>query len=391
MKMSKVISLISRKKEERQANIFITGQKGSGVSSVASAFAGIKPESDPLSTNGIQNWFFQKGRYNCNLTEMGNQDRQLKWGDFVGESHALVYVVDSMEGTNFEKDRKNLANLARMEGVWFRSLLIVFNKYGEKGSLRKSELKGLVGFRDVRRRWHGMVKIVTTRATSFNKFRPIGIWKGIRFLFYYIKLTFSDLEGEIDNYRRKNSIEQKVQREKRRCILDKIRNEELTTEVGSSKSTTFTLKESRDTTNVKNLQKKAQSSPVKSSKEVSSSKPKADTKKATKKEIQETKTAHKKTTFTNSHTQIISKQSVSTTTIQKTNKNQSGKVTSDTENQVMVSQNITIPLKNMTLSKNCGDATKTPITFNIKIDVNEELLKGLRSQGLTMTINLAKE
>ena len=88
--MRKVISLIRRKKEERQTNFFITGQKRSGVSSVASALAGIKRKSDPLSTNGIQNWFFQRGSYNCNLTEVGNQDHKLRWEDFVGESHALV-------------------------------------------------------------------------------------------------------------------------------------------------------------------------------------------------------------------------------------------------------------------------------------------------------------
>ena len=253
MKMSKVISLISRKKEERQANFFITGQKGSGVSSVASALAGIKPESDPLSTNGIQNWFFQKGRYNCNLTELGSQDRKLKWEDFAGESYALVYVVSSMESTDYEKDRENLANLAKMEGIWFRSLLIVFNRYGEKGSLKKSELKGLVGLRDVRRRWHGMIKVVTTRATSFKKFRPLGIWKGLKFLLYYVDYTYNDLEREIDTYRRKSSIKQKVQREKRRCILNKIRNEELATGVNSSKSKTFTLLDSKDTTNAKKV------------------------------------------------------------------------------------------------------------------------------------------
>ena len=59
--MSKLMSLFCKANEEKKANFFISGQKGSGVSSVASAFAGIKPESDPLSTNGVQNWFFQKG------------------------------------------------------------------------------------------------------------------------------------------------------------------------------------------------------------------------------------------------------------------------------------------------------------------------------------------
>ena len=58
---NKPVSLFCNEDEEKKANFFITGQKGSGVSSVASAFAGIKPESDPLSTNGVQNWFFQKG------------------------------------------------------------------------------------------------------------------------------------------------------------------------------------------------------------------------------------------------------------------------------------------------------------------------------------------
>ena len=85
------------------------------MSIVASTFAGIKPESDQLSTNGIQNWFFQKKRYNCDLTELENQDCQLEWRDIVGESHALLYVANSIEGTNFEKDRKNFANLAKMD------------------------------------------------------------------------------------------------------------------------------------------------------------------------------------------------------------------------------------------------------------------------------------
>ena len=164
----------------------------------------------PTFNKRNQKLFFSKKRYKCDLTELENQDRQLEWWGIVGESHALLYVVDSIEGTNFEKNRKNFANLAKMEGIWFRLLLIVFNKYGEKGSLRKSELKGFVGFRDVSRRWHGMVKVVTTRATSFNKFRPIGNWKGLMFLICYINWTYNDLEREIDSDRRKNSIKLKV-------------------------------------------------------------------------------------------------------------------------------------------------------------------------------------
>ena len=159
--MSKPVSLFCKANEKKKADFFITGQKGSGVSSVASALAGIKPESDPLSTNGVQNWFFQKGKTTCNLTELGNQDRQLKWGNYVGESHALIYVVNSNGGTDFEKDRQNLASLCKMEEVLYRSLLIVFNKYGEKGSLEKSELKGLIGYRYFKSNWHGMTKIVS--------------------------------------------------------------------------------------------------------------------------------------------------------------------------------------------------------------------------------------
>ena len=37
----------------------------------------------------------------------------------------------------------------------------VFNKYGEKGSLKKSELKGLIGYRYFKNNWHGMTKIVS--------------------------------------------------------------------------------------------------------------------------------------------------------------------------------------------------------------------------------------
>ena len=59
-----------------------------------------------------------------------------------------------------------------------------------------------------------------------NKFRPIGIWKGLRFLLYYVNWTFNDLEREIGNHRTKTSINQKVQRQKRRSLLDKIRNTE---------------------------------------------------------------------------------------------------------------------------------------------------------------------
>ena len=391
MKMSKVISLISRKKEERQANFFITGQKGSGVSSVASALAGIKPESDPLSTNGIQNWFFQKGRYNCNLTELGSQDRKLKWEDFAGESHALVYVVSSMESTDYEKDRENLANLAKMEGIWFRSLLIVFNRYGEKGSLKKNELKGLVGLRDVRRRWHGMIKVVTTRATSFKKFRPLGIWKGLKFLLYYVDYTYNDLEREIDTYRRKSSIKQKVQREKRRCILNKIRNEELATGVDSSKSKTFTLLDSKDITNAKKVVTKTKLTPPKKpSKEVSSLKSKSVTEKSTKKETKEVKVDKKKSTTTNSfsHGEGSSKQSFEKITQQKTNKNLSIDLTSKTEKQLL---SLTVPSENITAPVTFSDVTKTQLAFNINIVVNDEILKCLKSQGLTMTINLAKE
>ena len=64
--MDRFINIIRRIKEKRNVDIFISGQKGSGVSSVASTLAGIKPDSDPLSTNGIQNWFFEKGYQSTN-------------------------------------------------------------------------------------------------------------------------------------------------------------------------------------------------------------------------------------------------------------------------------------------------------------------------------------
>ena len=59
--MDRFINLFRRIKEQRNVELFISGQKGSGVSSVASTLAGIKPDSDPIPTNGIQNWFFEKG------------------------------------------------------------------------------------------------------------------------------------------------------------------------------------------------------------------------------------------------------------------------------------------------------------------------------------------
>ena len=270
----------------------------------------------------------------------------------------------------------------------------IFNKYEEKGSLRKSELKGLEGFRDVRRIWHGMIKVVTTRATSFKKFRPTGIWNGLRFLLYYVDYTYNDLEREIDSYRRKSSIEQKVQREKRRNILDKIRNEELTAEVDPSKSKTFTLKESKDATNAKKIvTKKAPTSTIKSSNEICSSKSKLVTKKPTKKETKESKAASKKPTSTNTftHGEGTSKRSFQKITPQKTNQKQSINLTPKTENQLSVSKNITMPSKSIIAPNTFGDNVKTPIIFNINIVVNDEILKGLTSQGLTMTINLAKE
>ena len=61
--MNKFMSLFRRLRDQRNVDLFISGQKGSGVSSVASALAGIKPESDPVSTNGAQNWFFKKGEF----------------------------------------------------------------------------------------------------------------------------------------------------------------------------------------------------------------------------------------------------------------------------------------------------------------------------------------
>ena len=164
--------------------------------------------------------------------------------------------------------------------------------------------------------------------------------------------------------------------------------------VGSLKSETFTLKELKGITNTKEVvTKKVHASPVKASKEVSSSKPKYITKKPTKKEIQEPKTANKKSFSTNSgsHANITSNQSLSKMTSKKTNKKQYENHTSKTEHQLLVPEKIKIPSKNVTSPIICGNATKTLIIFTICIVVNDEILKGLTDQGLTMIINLAKE
>ena len=71
-------------------------------------------------------------------------------------------------------------------------------------------------------------------------------------------------------------------------------------------------------------------------------------------------------------------------------KNRLGNFIPKTENQRLVSKNITISSKNIKAPISCGDATKTPTTFTICIVLNEGILKGLTVQGLTMTFSLAK-
>ena len=78
-------------------------------------------------------------------------------------------------------------------------------------------------------------------------------------------------------------------------------------------------------------------------------------------------------------------------TSKKTNKKQYENHTSKTEHQLLVPEKIKIPSKNVTSPIICGNATKTLIIFTICIVVNDEILKGLTDQGLTMIINLAKE
>ena len=208
-----------------------------------------------------------------------------------------------------------------------------------------------------------------------NKFRPAGIWKGLRFLLYYVNWTFNDLEREIDNHRRRTSIDQNVQREKRRSILDKIRNTELDSEVPCKSTKTFTLKDTKSGTNATKIAtKKSPTPPVKTINEDSSSKTKPITKKPSKKESQKPNTANKtlpplKTT--KSFNASTSQQSCSKITSQHTNKNK---------------------LENVEINavKDCGDDFK-PVSININIVLTDEILKDLTTNGITISINLAKE
>ena len=47
-------------KTKRNVNVVLTGQRRSGVSTVAGAMAGARPKN-PLPSNGVENWNFTKG------------------------------------------------------------------------------------------------------------------------------------------------------------------------------------------------------------------------------------------------------------------------------------------------------------------------------------------
>merc|ERR1712200_213432 len=82
----------------------------------------------------------------------------------------------------------------------------------------------------------GTVKLVETRATSFRKFRPSSIRKGLKFLLNSISYNYDDLESELEDYRVKKASEGKTRKEKRRINLEKIRNEELDNEAETCSS-----------------------------------------------------------------------------------------------------------------------------------------------------------
>ena len=48
-------------------------------------------------------------------------------------------------------------------------------------------------------------------------------------------------------------------------------------------------------------------------------------------------------------------------------------------------------VKNEMSSTACGDAAKNPMCFNINVVLNDETLKAIMNNGLTMTINLASK
>ena len=89
--------------------------------------------------------------------------------------------------------------------------------------------------------------------------------------------------------------------------------------------------------------------------------------------------------------ECTSKPSCSKNTIQQTNKKKLESVEPDTKNLSSIPQKITIPVKNKAAAKDCSDDFKTPVSLNINIVLTDEILKDLKTNGLTISINLAKQ
>ena len=53
------------KSSRENLDFFLSGQKGTGVSSLESAISGIKPDKNQLKTNGVESFSFKEDFYGC--------------------------------------------------------------------------------------------------------------------------------------------------------------------------------------------------------------------------------------------------------------------------------------------------------------------------------------
>ena len=85
-----------------------------------------------------------------------------------------------------------------------------------------------------------------------------------------------------------------------------------------------------------------------------------------------------------------SKQSFQKNTTRQTNKNKFESVEPDTKHLSSIPEKINISLNSKTAEKDCRDGFKILVSFSINIVLNDEILKDLTTNGLTISINLAK-
>jgi small GTP-binding protein len=132
---------------EMNVNILLIGLDGAGKTTLAHGLKGEQPPETIVPTMGFNFHRRDDGRRRVKFTDLGGGTAMRKlWAGYLGDAHAVVFVVDAADHARFPDAAACLADAARAgAGLAGKPLLVFANKQDLPGAASAAEVSRALG------------------------------------------------------------------------------------------------------------------------------------------------------------------------------------------------------------------------------------------------------